>query len=187
MLRLVKHLKPYIVLIIIAIGLLFVQANCDLALPDYMSDIVNTGIQQGGVESAVPVAIRQSEMNRVTIFMSADNKDAVLADYTLENKDSSNYATYVKIYPDLANEPFTFSIISAHAEKDKLNPIMGKALLAVTAIEQAAGQPGAGRSHGPEIGCRPVSNPTRHGCFHSVGQASCHRHCANELAVRAEV
>ncbi|HEX7540567.1 MAG TPA: hypothetical protein VF352_00435, partial [Anaerolineales bacterium] len=63
MLRLLKYLKPYTLLILFAIALLFVQANADLALPDYMSKIVNVGIQQGGVENAVPVAVRQTEMN----------------------------------------------------------------------------------------------------------------------------
>ena len=65
MLRLAKYLKPYVLLILMAVVLLFVQANADLALPDYMSNIVNYGIQQGGVVNAVPVAIRQSEMNRL--------------------------------------------------------------------------------------------------------------------------
>ncbi len=65
MLRLIRYLKPYLAMILFAIVLLFVQANADLALPDYMSRIVNTGIQQGGVENAVPVAIRASEMNKL--------------------------------------------------------------------------------------------------------------------------
>ena len=60
MLRLTKYLKPYLLAILIAIALLFAQANADLALPDYLSKIVNNGIQQGGVESAVPKASRQS-------------------------------------------------------------------------------------------------------------------------------
>ncbi len=62
MFRLVKYLKPYLWLILIAVALLFVQANADLALPDYLSRIVNNGIQQGGIDTAVPVAIRQTEM-----------------------------------------------------------------------------------------------------------------------------
>jgi len=53
MLRLIRYLKPYILLVILTILLLFVQANADLALPDYLSRIVNNGIQQGGVENAV--------------------------------------------------------------------------------------------------------------------------------------
>ena len=65
MLRLLKYLKPYTLLILLTIVLLFVQANADLALPDYLSGIVNVGIQQGGVENAVPDAIRQSQMDKL--------------------------------------------------------------------------------------------------------------------------
>ncbi|MBE3118445.1 MAG: ABC transporter ATP-binding protein, partial [Candidatus Atribacteria bacterium] len=83
MLRLARYLKPYILLILLTIALLFVQANADLALPDYMSKIVNNGIQQGGVENSVPAAIRQNEMNKLVIFMSTDNKALILGDYTL--------------------------------------------------------------------------------------------------------
>lgn len=50
MTKLAKYLKPYLPLLLVAIVLLFVQANADLNLPNYMSDIVNVGIQQGGVE-----------------------------------------------------------------------------------------------------------------------------------------
>jgi ATP-binding cassette subfamily B protein len=46
-LKLVKYLKPYTAIILCAIALLFLQANCDLALPDYMADIVNTGVMSG--------------------------------------------------------------------------------------------------------------------------------------------
>ena len=47
MLRLKKYIIPYLSAILLAVALLFVQAMCDLALPDYMSDIVNTGIVNG--------------------------------------------------------------------------------------------------------------------------------------------
>ncbi len=67
-----KYLKPYLLLIILAVVLLFVQANADLALPDYLSRIVNNGIQQSGVENAVPDAIRQVEMDKLTLFMTSD-------------------------------------------------------------------------------------------------------------------
>ena len=68
--RLVKYTRPYLGLIVVAIVLMFAQANFELALPDYLSNIVNTGIQQGGVEDAVPVAIREIQMDKVLIFMS---------------------------------------------------------------------------------------------------------------------
>jgi len=93
MLRLAKFIKPYLILVLLTIALLFVQANADLALPDYMSRIVNYGIQQGGVQSAVPQAIRQSQMDRVTLFLSDADKARVLGDYTLVDQKSPDYET----------------------------------------------------------------------------------------------
>jgi ATP-binding cassette subfamily B multidrug efflux pump len=152
MLRLAKYLKPYLLLILIAIALLFVQANADLALPDYLSDIVNYGIQQGGVTNAVPMAIRQSEMNRLLAFMGAENKTAVLADYTLVDKNSVDYATDVKQYPILATEPVYVLKSVDKAEITRLNPIMGKALLVVSGIEQALADPTKAQAMGQSFG-----------------------------------
>ena len=67
MIKLMKYLKPFVGLIIVAIMLLFVQAMCDLALPDYTSNIVNKGIQQSGIVSSVPQAIRESQMKKMII------------------------------------------------------------------------------------------------------------------------
>jgi ATP-binding cassette subfamily B protein len=152
MLRLAKYLKPYLLLILIAVALLFVQANADLALPDYMSNIVNYGIQQGGVVSAVPIAIRQSEMNRLVAFMSADNQTAVLADYTLVEKNSADYSANVKLYPVLANEPIYVLKNIDKAETTKLDPIIGKALLVVSGIEQALADPAKAQALGQSLG-----------------------------------
>ena len=152
MLRLAKYLKPYLLLIFIAVALLFIQANADLALPDYMSNIVDYGIQQGGVVNAVPMAIRQSEMNRLVIFMTADNKNAVLADYTLVDKNSADYATDVKLYPVLATEPIYVLKNVASSEITKLNPIMGEALLVVSSIEQAMANPAAAQAMSQSLG-----------------------------------
>jgi ATP-binding cassette subfamily B protein len=152
MLRLAKYLKPYLLLILIAVALLFVQANADLALPDYMSNIVNYGIQQGGVVSAVPIAIRQSEMNRLVAFMSADNQTAVLADYTLVEKNLADYSANVKLYPVLANEPIYVLKNINKAETTKLDPIIGKALLVVSGIEQALADPAKAQALGQSLG-----------------------------------
>ncbi len=152
MLRLAKYLKPYLLWILIAIALLFVQANADLALPDYMSNIVNYGIQQGGVVDAVPMAIRQSEMNRLLVFMTADNQKAALADYTLVDKNSTDYATDVKQYPILATEPVYVLKSVGAAEVSRLNPIMGKALLAVSGLEQALADPTKAQAMGQSLG-----------------------------------
>ncbi|HTX92999.1 MAG TPA: ABC transporter ATP-binding protein [Anaerolineales bacterium] len=148
MLRLVKYLKPYLLLILIAIALLFVQANADLALPDYMSNIVNYGIQQGGVENAVPVAIRKSEMDIATLFMSDQDKSAVMADYALVDQSSADYTADVKLYPQLAKEPIYVLKNVDKAEITKLNPIMGKALLVMTFVRQMAANPAAAQAAG---------------------------------------
>ena len=141
MLRIVKYLKPFTSLILLALILLFAQAMADLALPSYMSNIVNVGIQQGGVENAVPNAIRQSEMDKLTLFMSAENKQLVLGDYTLVDEKSPDYARYVKEYPVLAQEPIYVLGTTDGAEISRLNPLMGKAWLAVSGIEQAMADP----------------------------------------------
>ncbi len=141
MIRLAKYLKPFIVLILIAIVLLFIQANCDLALPDYLSRIVNVGIQQGGVESALPGAIRQSKLNKLTLFMSADNKAKVMGVYALVDENSPDYVKHLKDYPALAQEPIHVLKANDQAKVGQLNPVMGKAFLAVSGIEQMMADP----------------------------------------------
>ena len=78
MLRIAKYLKPFIPLFLIAVVLLFVQAMSDLSLPDYLSKIVNIGIQQYGITSAVPEAVRQTEMKHLNLFLSSDEQNEVL-------------------------------------------------------------------------------------------------------------
>jgi ATP-binding cassette subfamily B protein len=141
MLRIVKYLKPFTSLILLALVLLFAQAMADLALPSYMSNIVNVGIQQGGVENAVPNAIRQSEMDKLTLFMSAENKQRVLGDYTLVDEKSPDYARYAKEYPALAQEPIYVLSTTDGDEITWLNTLMGKAWVAVSSIEQAVADP----------------------------------------------
>lgn len=139
--HLLKYIKRYLPLILLAIVLLFVQANADLALPDYLSRIVNVGIQQGGIENAVPLAIRQSEMERLTLFMSPADKAAVLGDYTLVDKNSASYSQYVKDYPALANEPVYILNKIDQAQINQIDPIMGRSLLTVNFIQLAMTDP----------------------------------------------
>ncbi len=141
MLRLFRFWKPYLGSVLLAILLLFAQANFDLALPDYLSKIVNTGIQQGGVESAVPAAIRQQQMKRLVIFMSADDKVAVLDAYTLVDQNAADYAAVLAKYPAVADEPVYVLQATDPATLDRLNPIMAKPWLAVSGIEQALADP----------------------------------------------
>ncbi len=142
MTRLFKYLRPYTLLVLLAITLLFVQAMADLSLPDYMSRIVNHGIQQGGVENAVPAAIRRSEMDRLLLFMDPAGRAQVLDAYTLVDVGSPDSARYVGTYPALAGEPVY--VLSDRGEVAELNPIMGKSFLALSAVRQImAGASGA--------------------------------------------
>ena len=108
MLKLVKYLKSSIGPILLVVALLVVQAMCDLALPEYTSRIVNVGIQQGGIENAVPQVIRQSEMEHLFLFMSESDQARVLEHYEeLERSalSENEYTSLVKKYPVLADEP----------------------------------------------------------------------------------
>ncbi|MBV4419183.1 ABC transporter ATP-binding protein/permease [Clostridium tyrobutyricum] len=135
MLKLIKHLKPFIASIICAIILLFVQAGSDLALPDYVSNIVNVGIQQGGIENSVPQAIRSSEMNKLTLFVNKNDKVEIMKNYKLIDKSSSDYNEYVKKYPKLKDEPIYALKNIDKSETDKINPIIGKAFLSVSGVD----------------------------------------------------
>ncbi|WP_039656180.1 ABC transporter ATP-binding protein [Clostridium tyrobutyricum] len=135
MLKLIKHLKPFIASIICAIILLFVQAGSDLALPDYVSNIVNVGIQQGGIENSVPQAIRSSEMNKLTLFVNKNDKVEIMKNYKLIDKSSSDYNEYVKKYPKLKDEPIYALKNIDKSETDKMNPIIGKAFLSVSGVD----------------------------------------------------
>jgi ATP-binding cassette subfamily B multidrug efflux pump len=141
MLRLVKYLKPYTLLIVLDILLLFVQANADLALPDYLSKIVNVGIQQGGIENAVPEAIRQSSMDKVLLFMDQADQKTVLAQYTLIDQNSADYEQYLETYPALKDEPVYVLNVIDEVMMEELNSIMAMPMAAVYSIEQMAADP----------------------------------------------
>ena len=138
MLKLLKHLKPYLSSIIVAILLLFVQAICDLSLPDYMSNIVNVGIQQEGIENSVPNIIKKSDLDKLFIFMSDENWDIVKKNYMLLSKDSLNsndYNEYLEKYPVLNNEDLYKLNTKDSKNINELNNIFAKPMLIVSMIE----------------------------------------------------
>ena len=73
MLKLYRHLKGSYRYIVCIVLLLLLQANCDLALPSYTSNIVNVGIQQQGVENGVPKQIREETLEHLFLFMEEDD------------------------------------------------------------------------------------------------------------------
>jgi ATP-binding cassette subfamily B protein len=128
-------------MIILSITLLFVQANAELALPDYLSRIVNNGIQQNGVENAVPIAIRQSEMEKLLIFMNPEEGELVLDSYNLLESGSTEAEGYLEDYPVLNDKAIYVLQDLDQSLTDQLNPILGKALVAVTGIRQMMADP----------------------------------------------
>lgn len=80
-----KYLKPFTVLIIATILLLFVRAWTDLSLPDLMSDIVNNGLQSGGIVEDTPKSISQNGMTLVTSFMTPEEQNTFMSAYTLRD------------------------------------------------------------------------------------------------------
>ena len=139
--RLLKYLKPYTLLIILSLSFLFVQANANLALPDYLSRIVNNGIQQNGVENAVPEAIRQSELEKLLLFMDEEESELVLKAYLPVSPASGEAEIYILDYPILADESIFVLGDIDQSQMELLNPILGKALVAVTGIQGMVDDP----------------------------------------------
>ena len=136
--KLLKYLRPFAGAIIVAIMLLFVQAISDLSLPSYMSNIVNVGIQQKGIEDAVPKAIKSSELNKLLLFINSDDKKVVEDNYKLIRKEElsdDDYEKYIKQYPELANEDIYVLNTKSKDVKRKLNEILGRPMLITSLFE----------------------------------------------------
>lgn len=130
MYKLAKYLKPFAWLLILSIALLFGQAMCDLSLPNYMSDIVNVGIQQNGVEDAVPEAISQNGFTLMTTFMTQDQKETVQDRYALLGKgnlSSADFDRYSEKYPLMQSEDVYVLQSTGEDTHAQLNSIFGEA------------------------------------------------------------
>lgn len=99
MFKIKRYLKPYIALLLGAVMLLFGQAMLELTLPNYMSDIVNVGLQQGGITYSAPKAIDAQSMQMIQMFMSEEDKTAAQGAYT--QLEASDLAELQKTYPNL--------------------------------------------------------------------------------------
>ena len=141
MFKLLKNLKPFAWTIIIIFGLLFAQAMTELSLPDYMSRIVNIGIQQNGIQNAVPEAIRAVEMQKITLFLSDSDREFVDNCYLLLDKNiltEEEYTRYLKSYPALAEEAIYRLNTGKRTEIERLNNILGGPIIVVDMLEKNA-------------------------------------------------
>jgi len=167
--RLLKYLKPYTLLILISTIFLFIQANANLALPDYLSRIVNNGIQQNGVENAVPMAIRQTELDKLLIFMDSEDTDFVLEAYRLIEPDSADAEIYLEDYPILSDEAIYILGDIDQSQTDTMNPVLGKALVAVSGIQQMVDDPSAATMLGGDFAFDPSRIPAGMDIFQALG------------------
>lgn len=92
--KFIRYLKPFRGLVLLVAVLLAVQAITELLLPDYMSNIVNVGIQQGGFENGVPTAITQANLDMIEPFMTEEQKELVRQSYE-EDGEINGSAKYV--------------------------------------------------------------------------------------------
>ena len=106
-----KHLKKHTLTIILVIIFLFIQAMCDLSLPDYTSKIVDIGITQNGIEDNVPEEIKEKELNKLKLFLTKEEKTIIEENYDLKentyylkniNQDTRTNISNILINPEMA-------------------------------------------------------------------------------------
>ena len=85
--RIIKLFKNHVLALIVAVGLITISCNADLTLPTYMSEIVDVGIQQGGIASPVPDTIRATSLADLEMFMTEEDAQTVEAAYAPEDAD----------------------------------------------------------------------------------------------------
>lgn len=95
------YLKPFAALVLACILLLFGQAMCDLTLPNLMSDIVNTGIQLGGVDEAAPAVLNQQAVDLLTLFMNDAEAGTFKTAYTPVEHGSDEETKLAKTYENI--------------------------------------------------------------------------------------
>ena len=139
MLRLIKYTKPYIFLILASIVLLFIMANADLALPDYLSQIVNVGIQNNGIEDAIPRALRVETLDQMSLFFSAEEQ--VLVDRAYRLIEPTDDREILDQFPAAATEPIYFLEKLSRQEREQLEPIMARGLVIIYVTEQIQEDP----------------------------------------------
>lgn len=119
--KLFKFMKPYAATILMIVVFLVLQAYCDLSLPGYTSDIVNVGIQQGGIDTAIPEQISVEDMDRLFLFVSEQDQKTVLDAY---ERDTDTYESEAYVLKD--------GILKDEKRTDKIGAILSKPMMLVT-------------------------------------------------------
>lgn len=122
------YLKPFAALVLACILLLFGQAMCDLTLPNLMSDIVNTGIQLGGVDEAAPAVLNQQAVDLLTLFMNDAEAGTFKNAYTPVKHGSDEETKLAKTYENIKDMDAV--ALSEDADVQAVGDAYGKAAYA---------------------------------------------------------
>jgi ATP-binding cassette subfamily B protein len=147
-----RYLKPFTLVLIFCVILLFTQSMTDLSLPNLMSDIVNTGIQQGGIEETAPKAISEKGYALISFFMPDSDKKLADESYQLVKSGSEETKDYIKSYPLLEKENIYVLTVGTKTEEDKsaeVNQAFGRASLTFVKYMQGLAASGKGLPQAP--------------------------------------
>lgn len=139
MLKLMKYLKKSTLPILLVLGLLVLQAYCDLSLPSYTSDIVDVGITQGGITESSPEVVRESTMKYILMFATEEEIDTIVNSYDYLNKsslDESLVTNYLGQYPAFANENLYERKELTEEEKNVLDNAMANPMMLLVMFSQ---------------------------------------------------
>ena len=127
MVRIIKHLCKYWYSVLIVIALLFVQAACDLSLPEYTSRIVNTGIQEGGIEDNTPEAITKESFEDILLFLNEKDSKFVQNQYEVVSKKDAT-EEQLESYPTVEKQDIYVLKNISKENHEKLNQLLQKPL-----------------------------------------------------------
>ena len=125
--NLFKYAGTYWKAMLVIIAVLILQAYCDLSLPAYTSDIVNVGIQQGGIEDKVPVAVGAEDMEKILLFVSDKDQERIVNSY---EKDDVSYDVEAYVLKDTVKED--------EEKKEELSDVMALPMMMTTGLESGS-------------------------------------------------
>ncbi len=152
-----KYLKPFAGTILVSLLILFGQAIGELSLPNLMSDIVNTGIQNGGVEQEAPEALPAEGFALMTLFMDKEDKETFQESYELIEGGSAEAEAYNAEFPESQETDFYVLDETDPEQLISLESIFSKASYSfVTFMQEMGGQQGGTAAVDAESGFENV-------------------------------
>lgn len=134
MLKLKHYFKKFWAPILLCVGLLFLQSQSELALPDYMSDIVSVGIQAGGFDSAVSDVLSEETYNHLLVLMDEEDQQQFMDAYKLVEPSNLDKDTLDKFPKAKGQNIYKLKDLS-EKKLDRLESILVKPMLMVTSID----------------------------------------------------